>query len=290
MRRALLLVGAAAIAVGCAKPRDLADPYDRPVDYTAYTVRGVQAEVSVGGSQTPDLAARVGVTAGLGKQVQVDLNVGHIALGVVNVGARATLLERGPWALAVDGRILGTRGRYLWYLPASLRDDIGDLGLVTVPIGIHATRRFGRRLVASLGAGYGHSAVGGSFVGEALVLDGSLGARRLWVRPAVHLALGRFVIEGTVFVPYAVWGVTALDGTVELQPGVRAGATSYEWVPLRAGLGTSWRLTGELSLGRTRLRAGVTGSPVAAELGVPLLPTVGLRYRTKPARGDGGTP
>jgi len=282
------LIAAVLVTGACAKPRDLSDPYDRPLDNTAYTVRGVQADVSVGGSQTADLAARIGATVGLGERVQVDLNVGQIALGLVNVGARASVFERGPWALALDARLLGTRGRFLWYLPSDLRDDIGDLGIVTVPVGLHATRRIGRRLVLTLGAGYGHSAVGGAFENEAIVLDGSIGTRRLWVRPAVHLALGRFLLEGTVFVPYAVWGVTALDATAELEPGVLAGATSYGWQPLMAGLGASWQLTGEFSLGRTRLRAGVTGSPVAKELGIPLLPTVGVRFRSKQPRG--GTP
>lgn len=279
MPRGVLLI-VTLVGGGCAKPRDLADPYDRPVTNTAYTVRGAQFEVSVGGSQTPDLAARIGATVGLGDRFQIDVNAGHLALGVVNVGARWTLVERGPWALALDGRVLGTRPGLMWYLPADLREDLGDLGLVTLPVGVYASRRFGRRVVVSLGAGYEHSAVGGAFDSDLLVFDGSIGARRLWVRPAVHLALGRFVVEGTVFVPYAVWGVTALDATIEVQPGVLAGATSYEWAPLPAAFGTAWQINGELRFSRFRLRAGVTGSPVASELGVPLLPMIGMRYRT----------
>ena len=252
---------------------------------TAYTVRGVQAEVSVGGSQTPDLAARIGGTVGLGDRAQLDMNAGHLALGVVNVGARVMLVERGPWALSVDARGLATTPRLMWYLPAQLRDDLGDLGLVTAPFGLYSSVRVGRRIVASLGAGYEHSAVGGAFENDAIVFDGAIGSRRLWVRPAVHVALGAVLVEGTVFVPYAAWGVTALDATIDLQPGVRAGATSYEWVRLPALAGTAWQVAGEVRWGLVRLRVGVTGSPVASELGLPLLPMVGVRFRTgRPSR------
>ncbi len=281
-----ILVGVAALAAGCPKPRDLRSPWDRPVTNTAYTVRGVQAEVSVGGSQTPDLGARVGITAGLGPRAQVDVNVGHLALGVANGGVRGTLVEQGSWALALDARVLTTSPRLMWYLPSELRNDLGGIGLLTLPVGLYSSQRFGRHLVASLGVGYEHSAVGGSFSNEALVFDGSIGARRLWARPSVHLAIGRLVLEGTLFVPYAVWGVTALDATADLQPGVRAGATSYEWARLPAGLGNTWQLVGELRWGPARVRAGVTGSPVASEVGIPFVPMLGVRVRTGPPREE----
>lgn len=273
----------AASGAACASGRAYDAPSGRITRNTAYVLPGGTWELSGGvvGLGYPDLGASIGIDYGIANRAEVRANLAHAAVGAASVGVGFQLVDSKFVGWGLDGSLLLARGSSLWALPDEVRDPISDLTLLVAPI--RSTWSFPVASWASLhlGARYVHASIFGAIEEESALIDAGLGLRSVSVDPSAHFYVDgwlAFVVAAEF--PLVVFGRQNLEATTVVEPGIRGGVRSSEWVslPISEFIGISAGVEASLAKEVT-IELAVTRNIFARTIGIPVLPSLRVAKR-----------
>lgn len=223
-----LVVGIACFGLPAStSARDFDDPAQRTRRGTAYALDKGQwsTEAELLGVTTDDLFGRIGLGYGFGKGVQLDTNVAHIAVGLLNVELKWNFLDFPHFGMSASVGVIWGHGAWIWILDGLEQRIIRNTEIVVLPMSLWASSHLLDWLQVDFGIRYTHSQVFGDFESDSTLADGEIGIRQLSVLPSV-----RFYIVQTLelFVGARLPLYSAIPGAGEantsLGEGVYAGA------------------------------------------------------------------
>lgn len=272
-------------STGCLATRDFYNRRTRILENTAYTLAAKQAEfgVSVGGTRASELGAYVGAQYGVSDQVTGRINLLHASTGLIGTDWKWNFFESQHVALAAAAGITWLHTAWIWALPGSIRDKIGDVDAIAVPLDLISSYPIAKWLQLNLGVGYRMGRVVGPMQFSDASIDAGIGLNNLHVDPAVHFFIAEriaLVASGEI----SVWASSprAINAEATVAEGVRVGVQSADNVYLPPDRLSRGSLAIEMRFSECAyLRAGVTRGAFSKDVAnIPLLPFVGFFWRT----------
>lgn len=194
---------------------------------TAYVLERGDSAVGVSflGVTPQELYASVAFEHGLGKGVQLGVNLAHMGTGIINVSGKWRFLDRRELSLALSFAPAYGHGDWIWIAPAQAL--MAGVNLWIFPVEVAASSFVLDWLELDLAVGYTDIEAFGNLDSDALVLDAQLAQRQFFLRPRVvaHLFERSSVILGAT-VPLFTSIPASGDVTVTLPNGVVAGGTA----------------------------------------------------------------
>jgi hypothetical protein len=199
----------------------LQSPEQRSVRDSAYSLpKGMWAlEGGVLGVTGEELYGALGVKYGFGAGIQLDLNLAHYAVGLLNVSARWSFFEIPHFALAGHVAFTYGHGAWIWILGPLAKDLIEDADIINVPFGVTASAPIVDWLQLDLGVTYQYGTVfgtlgdGGNFFAEA-----QIGGQQFAIHPGVRLfASDATALELAFELPLYTWVPYEGEITAELR-------------------------------------------------------------------------
>ncbi len=282
-RRALRLALPCLALAACVHERDFRAPAGRLLDDTAYTVRAKELRVDAGviGRRLEDLGANLGLTYGVYERVELKTNIAHAAFAIVNARVKATLVDRPRFALGAKLGFTFAQPKLIWVLPPEYRATFGDIKVIGAPVRVLSTIRTADWLDLHLGLSYSHVDVYGDLPVNTEFSRISLGRRALVFDPMLSFYLGRRVallLGGS----WPLWSalLTDVENKIELQPGIRVGVNSAEWITSRMYSHNSYSTSVELRLGEyTNMRVSMSYRLLGDYFDFELFPAVEFYWR-----------
>ena len=281
VRHLFILMGAIAVAAataGCAGSRSYNSRSGRISRGTAYVLPDGQFETSLGllGFDYSELGASLGVGYGIADVAEVRLNTAHAMAGILSVQAGANLVDTRHFGLGLDTSVLYARGSSIWALPDDIQDPINDVSLLIVPVRITSSAPLTDWCSVHLGLSYVHAEVFGPVENDSTLIDAGVGLRIGSVVPSVHLyANGWLAFKVGADLPFIVFGQQSIEAISEIEPGVRAGVRSAEWISLPVEPLINVYGSLEMSLGRrTTVEVSLVRNAAARIIELPVLPSL----------------
>lgn len=219
----------------CLASRNYAGDEGRLTQGTAYVLPDDKFEVAVGlvGLDLPDFGAELSLRYGIEDLLELQLNVAHVAMGVLSVGVDTNLVDTRYFALGLDLSVVYIQPRRVWALPADLQEPVRDTHILVVPVQLVSSFPITHWFSAHVGLGYTHGEIFGRLRLDSDLIDAGVGLRSVAADLSAHFyfAEGLALILG-VDSPLAAWGRENVELTIDLEPGVRAGVRSVEWARL----------------------------------------------------------
>jgi hypothetical protein len=278
-------LAASLLGCGCLSTRDFFNPRTRVLENTAYTLAKHQTElgVSVLRTKPSELGAYVGAEFGVSDRVMGRLNLLHAANGLIGTTWKWNFLDTTHAALGASAGVSWLHADWLWALPEGVRDRIGDVDAIMVPVELLSSFPITHWLQLNLGLGYNYGQVVGPINLSDTAIDAGIGAHNLHIDPVVHIYLDASIalVAGAEISAWAA-SPQAIVAESTVRDGVRVGVRSGEWQylpPSRLSRGT---LSVEAHLGSSVfVRAGVTNGGLAQDMvGVDIVPFTALYWRT----------
>jgi len=251
-----------------AVPGDVRSPEQANRRKSAYTApRGMLIfELGVFGVGGNEAFARLGATYGLGAGVEIEANLAHAGVGLLNVSAAWHFLDTRHFDLGVGAGFWYGHGEWFWIASGATESVVSKVDALSLPVGLTASALVARWVQLDLGVHYTYGNAFGETDGEdSLFEDAEIGIRQLFVQPGVRF----FVSDSTAFELFAKLP-TFTD--VPRSRGDETLPFADTW-SLDAGLRS--RLAAGL-FGNLRLHYGNVADVV---YGAPLYPSFAVEYR-----------
>jgi hypothetical protein len=249
-------------------PDDLQSTAQRSTRYAAYTVPAGTWSLDVGafGISGGDAFAKLGAAYGLGAGFEVEMNMAHVSVGLLNVSAAWHFIETRHFDLGVRAGFWYGRGEWFWIAQGAAKSLVSKVDVVSVPIALTASAPLTPWLQLDLGVQYTYGDAFGVTDGDRSILeDAQIGIRQLFFRPGVRV----FLSDNTALELFA-----KLPAVTDV-PTSRAATTlpfSKTWT-IEAGLRS--RLADGL-FGNLRLHYGDVSDAV---YGAALYPSFDIEFR-----------
>ena len=262
---ALLALGACALSAGhagAAPPAapteaarsDLQSPEQRDTRNSTYALpTGMWAfDVGALGISGGDVYGKLGAAYGVGAGIQLEMNLAHWSIGLLNLTGSWHFLDTRYFDLGTRVGVWYGHGDWFWIAQGPAKELVSKLDVLMFPLAITASMPVSRLLQFDLDLQYTHAEVFGSVARrDSPYFDAQFGMRQILVRPGVRL----FVSDSTELdlssnlPPYTAFPIEReADGDLG---GDRL--EDFETVPFS----TTWSV--ELGL-RSRFAKGVFGS------------------------------
>jgi hypothetical protein len=267
----------AAAAPARAEPADLQSPEQRDTRNSAYSLASGTWAFDVGalGLGGGEAYAKLGAAYGVGGGFELDMNLAHTSIGLLNVSARWHFLDTRYFDLGAAVGLWYGHGAWIWIITGPAKELISKIDVIYLPMVLTASMPFEKWLQADLSLQYSHGEVFGSVTdSDDFLLNGRFGVRQVIVRPSV-----RFFLSDN----------TELDLSSDLPPYTAIpheretanGGRNEDYDTVR--FSETWSLEGAL---RSRFAPGVFGSirlhygEIARGLyGAPLYPSFDVEFR-----------
>ncbi len=252
-------------------------------DLTAYTLPKGEIQTGIGlvGTDIDNLAADVPFDVGLPWGLQVGTNLAHNAITLFNADVKANLLDTDHFGLGVSAGVKWFNPSNLYVLPQDVRDELGDVNLIIVPVWLETSYPISTWIDAHLGLGYQHSAASGTVSEGSALAQGAIATRELAVHPRVGFYPGdKVALFLGANLPLRSNAIASVSARAELQPGVVAGVddTLYKRISPR-DIYTVYG-AGDINWGATHLRMSlVYGLRLFTERVPVPLPALDLYWR-----------
>jgi len=177
---------------------DLQSPEQLNTRYSAYSLPAGQWSFKTGalGVGDGDVFAQLGLAYGLGRGVQLNANLMHIGVGLLNVSAGWHFIDTRYFDLGVRLGAWYGHGKWFWIADAVATKVISKLDAVKIPIELIASSMPTRWLELDLGVQYTYATLFGTSANERnLFTDSEIGMQQFFVRPGVRV----FITDGTAF-------------------------------------------------------------------------------------------
>lgn len=175
-----------------AEPEGLQSPEERDTSHTAYSLpKGMWAfDVGAFGVGAGDAYAKLGAAYGLGSGFELDVNLAHWSVGLVNFAGRFHFVDTRYFDLGAAVGVWYGHGEWFWIITGPSKEIISKIDVIHVPIQLTASMPLETWLQFDLELAYKHGEVFGTLSEEdSLFLDAQLGVRQFSVRPGVRLFL-----------------------------------------------------------------------------------------------------
>jgi len=172
-----------------AAPSDLQSPDQANTRYSAYSVpKGVWAlDIGAFGLSGGDAFAQLGAAYGVGAGVELDVNLAHMGIGLLNFSANWHFIDTRYFDLGVRAGVWYGHGEWFWIAQGAAKSIVARLDVVNVPVAVTASAPLTRWLQLDLGVQYTYGDVFGSTDGErSLFEDAQIGVRTLFFRPGAR--------------------------------------------------------------------------------------------------------
>jgi hypothetical protein len=177
------------------------------------------------GINTDEIFGALGVDYGLGRGVQLGMNVLHASAGVFNLRAKWTFFESRRWAVSAEFAPFWVHGNWVWLSGNS--EVIGNIDVLGFPVGLAASYNPTQWLQFDLGANYTDVEIFGHLDSDSLAFDAGLALRGFNVQPSVRVHIEkRLSVYASARLPIWMRAPGTVEANVELLPGVEAGVRS----------------------------------------------------------------
>ncbi|HEY3496604.1 MAG TPA: hypothetical protein VGK73_18020 [Polyangiaceae bacterium] len=235
-------------------PADLRSPEQRDRRKSAYTLpaRTWAFEVGALGLGGGEVFAKLGIAYGFGAGLEMEANLAHAGVGLLNVSSAWSFLDTRYFDARVVVGFWYGRGEWFWLAQGATKELISKIDVIEIPMGFDTSLPLSRGLQLDFGVEYRHGEVFGS-VGssDTLYFDAELGIRQFQVRPGLRLFLSRRV-ELALSSDLPLYSAVPAAASLETESRSREG-TGFETVPFSS----VWSMEGVL---RSRFAEGVFGS------------------------------
>ena len=211
--------------------------------------------------------ATLGAAYGLGAGFEIDANLAHSSVGLLNVTSRWHFLDTRYVDLGVSLGFVYGNGAWFWVGTDFTRALIADLDIISVPLAVTASFPVANWIAFDLHTQYTHAEIFGSVGGEGRVFyfDSGFGVRQAFVRPGAHISISDSTeIEAFATLPFFS-SIPLEDGSVS--------------VPFSETWGTEAGLRSQFMkgvFGSVRLHYGALVDPL---YGSPFYPSFDVEYR-----------
>lgn len=173
-------------------PADLQSVTQRDTRNSAYSLpRGTwgfgAGAFGLGGG---DAIAKLGVAYGLGAGVEMQINVAHASVGILNFATFWQFIDTPHFALAARAGIWYGHGEWFWILTEPGEDLVSDIDVLNVPLILAASMPISKQFQFDFDVRYTYANIYGAFtqVG-AIFRDPPFGLRQFELRPGVRIFL-----------------------------------------------------------------------------------------------------
>jgi hypothetical protein len=225
-----------------APPGDLQSPEQRSTRNSAYTTpQGTLAfDLGALGITGGEAYSIFGVAYGLGAGVEIEANLAHMSVGLLNLSAAWHFIDTRYFDLGLRVGVWYGHGAWFWIGTDAVRAVVSNLDVVSLPLLLTASAPLTRWLQLDLGVQYTYADIFGVTTDESSIFeDVEIGVRQLFFRPGARL----FVTDSTaleLFVKLPAFTDVPTDGGGKTLPFSR-----------------TWMLEGGL---RSRLADGLFGT------------------------------
>jgi hypothetical protein len=174
------------------EPASLQSPEQRDTRHSAYSLpKGMWGfDVGALGIGVGDAYAKLGAAYGVGAGIELDANLAHWSIGLLNVGGRFHFVDTKFFDLGALVGIWYGHGEWFWILTGPAKELVAKLDVIHVPVLVTASMPVLSWLQFDLETGYKHGEVFGSVSEtDSAYFDAEFGVRQVVVRPGVRLFL-----------------------------------------------------------------------------------------------------
>jgi hypothetical protein len=271
---------------GCLSKRNFHNPKERITSGTAYTLTKGEMQVNVGilTTELQNFGVEAGFSYGFGKHGEVAANLGHAALGILNLRSKYNFIDEKWWALGIQLGLVWIRPSAVWILGEPTRQRYEGLDILSFPLELSSSFPVADWVSLNLTAGYTHTEIFGTIDGQVRFFDGSVGMRTVYLEPLVMFYIAR---QAAVYIGahLQVWGAaqTRVEVESEILPGFNAGARSDDWVSIPFEARSDLLVGFELRFGKTfHTRLNILYNGAFSRNGivrVPIAPTLEVYWR-----------
>jgi hypothetical protein len=172
-----------------AQAATLQSPEARDTRSSAYSLPEGLWRFDIGalGISGSEAFAKLGVSYGLGAGFQLDVNLAHVGIGLMNVAGRFEIVETPRFALGTSVGVWYGNGEWFWIATGVAKELIRKLDVVNVPVAVTASAPVASWLQFDLAAQYTHAEVFGSFSNtDSVYFDAKFGMRQVEARPSAR--------------------------------------------------------------------------------------------------------
>jgi hypothetical protein len=170
---------------------DLQSPEQVDTRYSAYTLPRKLWAFNVGafGIGGGDVFAELGAAYGLGAGLQLEVNLAHLSVGLMNLSAGWHFIDTRYFDLGARVGIWYGRGKWFWPSYGRYAHDIvAKIDALNIPLELTASSTPTRWLELDLSAHYGYAQVyGASQDTNSLFVNAQLGVAQFFLRPTARV-------------------------------------------------------------------------------------------------------
>lgn len=168
---------------------DLQSPAQLSTRFSAYTLPAQQWGISAGalGVGDGDVFAVLAVTYGLGAGVQLNMNLAHAGVGMLNIGAGWHFIDTRYFDLGLKSGFWYGHGEWFWIADPLAKKILAKIDVVKVPIELTASSMPTRWLELDLAFQYNWAKLFGAAADEeSLFTKGQIGMVQVFMRPGAR--------------------------------------------------------------------------------------------------------
>ena len=175
-----------------AEANDLQSAANRDRRNTPYALPSGTWGIDVGalGLGGGEAFAKLGVAYGFFDGAELELNLAHAGVGLVNLAGRCHFLDTRYFDLGAALGVWYGRGEWVWIVTGPTKEAIRELEVLYVPVLLAASMPLSRWFQLDLDVQYNHAEVFGTVTDrDDLFTDAGLGVRQFELRPGARFFL-----------------------------------------------------------------------------------------------------
>lgn len=179
----------AATKADAAAVSDLQSPAEVNTRYSAYTLPANQWGINAGalGMGDGDVFALLSVAYGLPARVQVNMNLAHAGVGLLNIGAAWHFIDTRYFDLGIRSGVWYGHGEWFWIANPLAKKLLAKIDYVKVPIELTASSMPTRWLELDLSAQYNWAKMfGASSDDDSLFSKSQISTLQFFLRPGMR--------------------------------------------------------------------------------------------------------
>jgi len=184
---------------------DLQSPERVSTRYSAYSLPARHWSIDAGalGVGDGDVFALLTVAYGLGAGVQLNANLAHMGVGLLNVSAGWHFIDTRYFDLGARLGVWYGHGKWMWIANPAAAKLLSKIDVVKIPLELTASSQPTRWLELDLGLHYSYAKLFGASDEASLFTDSELGMEQFYVRPGVRFFLtNRSALEFSAKLPF----------------------------------------------------------------------------------------